>query len=61
MQSITVELKSIYGVQAIYPACHASKLFAEIAGTKTITRAAIEKIKKLGYSVTVKQTQPATI
>jgi hypothetical protein len=61
MQSITVELKSIYGVQAIYPACHASKLFADIAGTKTITRAAVAKIKALGYSVTVKQTQPETI
>jgi hypothetical protein len=61
MNTITVELKSIYGVQAVYPACHQSRLFAEIANTKTLTRAAIEKIKKLGYSVTVKQTQPETI
>jgi len=61
MNTITVELKSIYGVQTIYPACHQSRLFAEIANTKTLTRAAIEKIKKLGYSVTVKQTQPETI
>jgi hypothetical protein len=61
VNTITVELKSIYGVQAVYPACHQSRLFAEIANTKTLTRAAIEKIKKLGYSVTVKQTQPETI
>ena len=61
MNTITVEFKSIYGVQAVYPACHQSRLFAEIAGTKTLTRAVIEKIKKLGYSVTVKQTQPETI
>ena len=61
MNTITVELKSIYGVQAIYPACHASKLFAQIAGTKTLTRAAIANIKALGYQVTVKQTQPETI
>jgi hypothetical protein len=61
MNTITVELRPIYGVQAIYPACHASRLFADIAGTKTLTRAAIEKIKKLGYGVTVKQTEPQTI
>ena len=61
MNTITVELKSIYGVQAIYPACHASKLFAQIAGTKTLTRAAVASIKALGYQVTVKQTEPATI
>lgn len=61
MNTITVELKSIYGVQAIYPACHASKLFAQIAGTKTLTRAAIAHIKNLGFTVEVKQTEPATI
>lgn len=61
MQSITVELKNIYGIQTIYPACHQSRLFADIAGTKTLTRAAIDKIKKLGFTVTVKQTDPQTI
>lgn len=61
MNTITVELKSIYGVQAVYPACHASKLFAQIAGTKTLTRAAVASIKALGFTVEVKQTEPATI
>ena len=61
MNTITVELKSIYGVQTIYPACHASKLFAQIAGTKTLTRAAVASIKALGFTVEVKQTEPATI
>lgn len=61
MNTITVELKSIYGIQAVYPACHASKLFAQIAGTKTLTRAAVASIKALGFTVEVKQTEPATI
>ena len=58
---ITVKVKSIYGVQAIYPACEASRLFADIAGTKTLTRAAVAKIKALGYAVTVKQDEPQAI
>jgi len=58
---ITVQIKSIYGVQAIYPACEASRLFADIAGTKTLTRAAVAKIKALGYAVTVKQNEPQTL
>ena len=61
MNTITVEFKSIYGVQAVYPACHQSRLFAQIAGTKTLTRAVIAHIKNLGFTIEVKQTEPATI
>jgi hypothetical protein len=51
--NITVTIKSVYGVDRIYPACEHSQLFADIAGTKTLERSVIERIKKLGYTVTV--------
>lgn len=50
---ITVQVKSVYGVEAIYPNCADAKWFAQIAGTKTLTRATIAAIKALGYVVRV--------
>lgn len=52
---ITIEVKNVYGNEAIYPACEASRLFASIAGTRTLTRHALRDIKALGYAVEVKQ------
>jgi hypothetical protein len=54
---IQVEIKQVYGNETIYPACETSKLFAQIANTRTLTRAAINSIKALGYGVEVKQVQ----
>lgn len=53
--NITVSIKNIYGNQTIYPACEASKTFAAIAGTKTLTTQTIKLIKRLGYTVNVQQ------
>jgi ATP phosphoribosyltransferase len=50
---ISVEIKNVYGAEKIYPACNTSKLFADIAGTKTLTRNVLQKIKNLGYSIDV--------
>jgi hypothetical protein len=55
---IQVTVRDIYGLQTIYPACDVAKLFARLAGTKTLTRHALETIKALGYQVEVK---PQTI
>jgi hypothetical protein len=52
---ITVEIKSVYGKSAIYPACDKSRLFAAIAGTTTLTQSALRQIKTLGYDIEVKQ------
>ena len=52
---ITIEIKGVYGLETIYPACDTAKLFARLAGTKTITRHALETIKLLGYEIEVKQ------
>jgi hypothetical protein len=52
---IIVALKDQYGVQTIVPVCEKAQLFAELAGTKTLTKQSVEKIKALGYAVQVKQ------
>jgi hypothetical protein len=51
--TITVTVRDVYGIQTIYPACETAKLLARLANTKTLTRQALETIKKLGYTVTV--------
>lgn len=52
---ITVNIKNNYGTEAIYPICSNAEHFAELAGTKTLTRHAIATIKKLGYEIEVQQ------
>ena len=58
---IAVEIKSQYGVNVIHPVCDKAKTFAQIAGTKTLTRDAIQNIKSLGFTVEVRQLQPVTL
>lgn len=58
---IFVTVKDVYGVRKIYPACDRAQKFARIAGTKTLTNEAIEAIKALGYTVSVRPTAPATL
>ena len=58
---ITVEIKSQYGATVIHPVCDKAKTFAQIAGTKTLTRDAIQNIKSLGFIVEVRQLQPVTL
>ena len=55
MKEIKVTIKNVYGNQTIYPACESAKIFARLAGTKTLTMDAIQDIKKLGYTVHVCQ------
>lgn len=50
-KAITVEVRSIYGEQKVYPMCPRSKLFAEIAGTKTLTHYTLCKVEALGYEI----------
>jgi hypothetical protein len=53
--NITVEIRDVYGQSKIYPVCDKAKIFADIAGTKTILPADIQRIQVLGYDVQVKQ------
>ena len=48
---ITIKTKSVYGIMQAYPACPQSRLFCELTGTKTLTRSALESIKKLGFEI----------
>lgn len=49
--TVFVEVKNVYGVQAVYPVCDQAKFFAALAGTKTLTAPAIKLIRQAGYSI----------
>jgi hypothetical protein len=53
--SITVQVKNVYGNELIYPVCEQARLFADIAGTKTLSRTVVSQIKRLGYTIQVEQ------
>ena len=53
MLSITVKIKNVYGEDKVYPVSERAKMFANIAGTKTLTDYTIAKIKELGYTIYV--------
>lgn len=57
MNSITIKVTKNYGVEAIYPIDENAKVFARIAGTKTLTRSTLSMIKELGYEIKVEQYQ----
>jgi len=51
MKTITIEIRSQYGNTVAYPACQAAKLFARIAGTKTLSSQALKDIQALGFHI----------
>ena len=55
IKTLTVEVREQYGVEAIYPVSRGAFVFAQIAGTKTLTRRTIALIKQLGYTIDVQQ------
>lgn len=52
---IIVKIKDVYGKRVIYPVCAYAEEFAKLAGTKTLTDAAIKSIRALGFKVTLEQ------
>jgi len=52
---ITVRITSVYGQKTVYPVCETAKIFADIAGTKTLKPTTINSIKALGYKIVVAQ------
>lgn len=54
---ILIEVRDVYGKQTIYPACNTSRFFAALAGTKTLTHAALCLIEAQGY--VIETIQPA--
>lgn len=57
-RNVKVTLGYQYGQEVIYPACDDSRIFCQIAGTKTMTRQLVDQVKSLGYRVEVIPTQP---
>jgi hypothetical protein len=53
--NIVVRIRDVYGVTTVYPVCEKAKLFAEIAGTRTLTRKALAAIAALGVEVKIEK------
>ena len=54
---LLVEFKNVYGVERIYPICDNAKLFASIAGTKTLSEENLRAAQKLGFRIEQKWQQ----
>ena len=54
--TIEVEVRDVYGAAKYYPSCEKAQLFADIAGTKTLTVETIKRIEALGYSIKASRT-----
>jgi hypothetical protein len=52
-KTVTVEIKDVYGVAKVYPICDRAKIFADLAGTKTLLPEDIQRIQLLGYKIAV--------
>jgi len=53
VKTVEIEICTVYGNELIYPACPNAKVFAAIAGTKTLSRDTLTRIKALGYDLVV--------
>ena len=51
---LLVEIKTVYGNETIYPANDTAQVFADLVGTKTLSRMKLALIQGLGYEVEVK-------
>ena len=55
---VHVRVTDVYGKRVVYPMCERAKVFASIAGTKTLTEVTLKLIKKLGYGISVTYISP---
>jgi hypothetical protein len=51
--NIKVQIRSVYGVDTVYPACPKALAFASIAKTKTLTADTLRDIERLGFEIEV--------
>lgn len=58
---VHVRVIDVYGKRVVYPVCDKAKVFASIAGTKTLTDSTLMYIKKLGYRLHVVPQEPLTL
>jgi hypothetical protein len=50
---IEIEVNYQYGNKVFYPVCKQAKLFAQIAGTKTLKYSTLDLIEKMGYEIKI--------
>lgn len=48
---VQIQIRSVYGVNKVYPHNDTAKAFAAIAGTTTLTKEVLAQIKLLGYEI----------
>jgi len=53
---LTVEIKSVYGVERIYAVCNNAKLITKLKNSKTLSKEDISILRELGYRIETKQT-----
>ena len=58
---LQVKIKSVYGIEKIYPICEKSKTLAAFAKQTTFTDREICYLKNLGYTIEVVQQGPVTL
>jgi hypothetical protein len=58
VKKIIIEVRNVYGQNKAYPACMDAKCFADMLGTKTLTRIALCHIVALGYDIEVRASCP---
>ena len=51
MQKLIVQVRNVYGVPSVYPINETASLFAQIAGTKTLTHPTLCLAERLGYQI----------
>jgi hypothetical protein len=51
MIKIQIQLRSVYGEEKAYPANDAARCIANIAGTKTLTRATLLNVLAMGHDI----------
>lgn len=59
-KEVRVMVRSVFGVERIYPVCENANIFTRLTGQKTLSHESIKAIRELGFTVTVvPQTVPS--
>ena len=53
--NLTIELKTVYGNDLVYPICNKAIKLCQLTNQKTFSKFAINKRKELGYTFTQKE------
>ena len=55
MQTITIEIKSVYGRELFYPVCENAKRFAQLTKSKTLLESDLLTIQMMGFNIEIKK------